>query len=600
MCFSSKSTSSTFSPARNVLSMTRPCRMCLSLVRTKAPPLPGLTCWKSTMVYGCPSCWILSPFLNSAVDTCMRSTFPFLGLGPERLVQALPDPGIARVLLHEAQEDLCRLVGEPLLEAEGAEAHGRERVVLEDAAEGRALAGATAGLERLQGEPRLAVPRLELDHALKMLPGLVPPAGLAMNIRGQAMGLRVLRARFQDADELSERLFRIALVEICPGQDEARRRVLREADEALLAEPDGLSRPADFAIGVGKRGKGQPSWVFGEPLFVATDCAGRHGIGGGYGPSDLGDRVRHGSSFICAKGARVNAFPRLPAPAWRDRLAQMQGDADSASARPHVSDWERFLFPVAAVVLTFLCYLPALANGFIDWDDSPLLLRNPHYRGLGLDQLRWMFTTRLMGHWMPLNWISFGLDHAVWSMTPSGYHLTNALLHAINAAVVYALASKLLLLSLPELSSDRMRVRLGALVAALTFSLHPLRVESVAWVTERRDVLSGLFFLLAIWAYLRYCEARTAERGGGRRPYWAAVVLCGLALMSKVMAVSLPVILLLLDIYPLRRLRGGPRGWLGPAARAVLMEKLPFVALCAGASALALWAQLAGGRPVPP
>src|SRR6266850_1331032 len=140
MCFSSKSTSSTFSPARNVLSMTRPCRMCLSLVRTKAPPLPGLTCWKSTMVYGCPSCWILSPFLNSAVDTCMRSAFPFLGLGPERLV-----------------------------------------------------------------------------HALEMLPGLVPPTGLAMDVRGEAMGLRVLRARLQDADELSERLFPVALVEICPG-----------------------------------------------------------------------------------------------------------------------------------------------------------------------------------------------------------------------------------------------------------------------------------------------------------------------------------------------------------------------------------------------
>ncbi len=240
----------------------------------------------------------------------------------------------------------------------------------------------------------------------------------------------------------------------------------------------------------------------------------------------------------------------------------MQGDADSGSARPHVSDQGRFLFPLAAVVLTFLCYLPALADGFIDWDDSPLLLRNPHYRGLGPDQLRWMFTSRLMGHWMPLNWISFGLDHAVWGMTPFGYHLTNLLLHATNAAVVYALASKLLLLSLPErLTSDRMRVRVGAVVAALTFSLHPLRVESVAWVTERRDVLSGLFFLLAIW--------------------------------------SLPVILLLLDVYPLRRLGGGPRGWLGPAARAVMLEKLPFVALCAGASALALWAQLAGGSPVP-
>src|SRR5712692_10145367 len=315
----------------------------------------------------------------------MHSTFPFLGLGSERLVEALPGPGIARVLLHEAQEDLCRLVGEPLLEAEGAEAHGRERVVLEDAAEGRALAGATARLERLQGEPRLAVPRLELDHALEMLPGLVAPTGLAMDIRGEAMGLGVLRARFQDADELSERLFRIARVEICPGQDETRRRVLREADEALLAEPDGLTRPADLAIRVGQRGKGEPSRVFGEAFFVATDCAGRHGIGGGDGPSDLGDRVRHGSSFICAKGARVNAFPRLPPLSWHDRLARMQGSADSHSTRPRQPDRPdrgRWLFPAGAVALTLLCYLPVLANGFIDWDDSALLLRNTHYRGL--------------------------------------------------------------------------------------------------------------------------------------------------------------------------------------------------------------------------
>jgi protein O-mannosyl-transferase len=281
----------------------------------------------------------------------------------------------------------------------------------------------------------------------------------------------------------------------------------------------------------------------------------------------------------------------------------MQGSADSHSARPRQPDRPdrgRWLFPAGAAGLTLLCYLPALANGFIDWDDSPLLLSNPHYRGLSLDHLRWMFTTRLMGHWMPLNWMSFGFDYAVWGMRPLGYHLTNVLLHAINAAVVYALASKLLQLSLPErLTTDRMRVRLGALAAALAFSLHPMRVESVAWVTERRDVLSGLFFLLAIWAYLRYGETRTAEGRGGSWPYWTAVALCGLALLSKVMAVSLPVILLVLDIYPLRRLGFGPGGWMGPAARRVWLEKLPFVALCAGASALALWAQLAGGSPVP-
>src|SRR5678815_2931227 len=119
MRFSSKSTSSTFSPARKVLSITRPARMCLSLVRTKAPPLPGLTCWKSTMEYGSPSNWILRPFLNSAVDTCMWLwPFPSLSLDPERLVEALPGPGVARVPSEEAQEDLGRLLDEALLEAE--------------------------------------------------------------------------------------------------------------------------------------------------------------------------------------------------------------------------------------------------------------------------------------------------------------------------------------------------------------------------------------------------------------------------------------------------------------------------------------------------
>jgi len=146
---------------------------------------------------------------------------------------------------------------------------------------------------------------------------------------------------------------------------------------------------------------------------------------------------------------------------------------------PFVADRRGFLFPAAAVVLTFLCYLPALANGFIDWDERPLLLGNPHYRGLGLEQLRWMFTTRLMGHWMPLNWISFGLDHAAWGMNAFGYHLTNVLLHAINAGVFYVVAARLLRLSLAaRLIGDGRRVSLGALVAALTFSLHPLRVEA--------------------------------------------------------------------------------------------------------------------------
>src|SRR5574341_654274 len=289
----------------------------------------------------------------------------------------------------------------------------------------------------------------------------------------------------------------------------------------------------------------------------------------------------------------------LPQRAARDRLAAMPGQTDTLPPTDREPGRSHWLYPLAAALLTFAVFSPALHNGFIDWDEGSLLLGNRHYRGLGWDQIAWMFTTRLMGHWMPLNWISFGLDYTLWGMNPLGYHLTNVVVHAVNAAVFYAVALRLLALALPErLTADGGRLRLGALAAALLFSLHPLRVESVAWITERRDVLSGLFYLLAILAYLRYCEARMTGRRRWPRPYWAAVALCGLAVLSKAIAVSLPVILLLLDIYPLRRLGVGPGGWTGPSARRVWLEKLPFAALAAGAAGVGPWAQLAGGQRV--
>src|SRR6202795_4661710 len=195
MCLSSKSTSSTFSPARKVLSMTRPCLMCLSLVRTKAPPLPGLTCWKSTMVYGCPSNWIFSPFLNSAVDTCMTLwSLPFLGLGPQRLLEALAGPGIARVLPGQPQEDLRRFLAESLLEAQGAHAHRGERVVRQYAPQRRAFARAPLRGQRLEQQARFPVPRVELDHALEVLPRLLQAPRLAVDPGRQPMHLSVVRA----------------------------------------------------------------------------------------------------------------------------------------------------------------------------------------------------------------------------------------------------------------------------------------------------------------------------------------------------------------------------------------------------------------------
>jgi len=240
---------------------------------------------------------------------------------------------------------------------------------------------------------------------------------------------------------------------------------------------------------------------------------------------------------------------------------------------------------VLIALVTFAAFLPTLQNQFVNWDDAANLVDNPHYRGLGWTQLRWMWTTFLMGHYIPLTWMTFGLDYLLWGLKPVGYHLTSLVLHAANAIVFYFVAFRILGLALPDPGDRRGGLALSAGFAALLFALHPLRVESVAWATERRDVLSGFFYLLTILVYLRARERE--ERGRGW--YWGAVGLFACALLSKAMAVSLPVVLLILDVYPLRRL-GGTIGWSGAPARRVYLEKIPFVLLAGGASAIAFMA----------
>src|SRR6267378_539469 len=255
-------------------------------------------------------------------------------------------------------------------------------------------------------------------------------------------------------------------------------------------------------------------------------------------------------------------------------------------ARPSPQRWGAGLVSMLIAVVTFAAFLPALQNQFVDWDDAVNFLDNPHYRGLGWSQLGWMWTAFHAGHWIPLTWMTLGLDYLLWGMNPFGYHLTSLVLHAANAIVFYFVALRILRLALLD-AGDRGRagLALAAGFAALLFALHPLRVESVAWATERRDVLSGLFYLLTILVYLRACER--GERGRGW--YWGAVGLFGCALLSKSMAVGLPVVLLILDVYPRRRL-GAAVGWWSEPARRVYLEKIPFVLLAGGASAIAFLA----------
>ncbi len=204
-----------------------------------------------------------------------------------------------------------------------------------------------------------------------------------------------------------------------------------------------------------------------------------------------------------------------------------------------------------------------------------------------------MFTAFHMGHYIPLTWVTLGADYLLWGLDPLGYHMTNLLLHAANAIVVYLLGLRLLGATSPGAADRPLPLRAAAALAALAFSLHPLRVESVAWATERRDVLSGLFYLLAVLVYLRRGQDTSAEPAVRRRRYWACLLLFVLALLSKSMAVTLPAVLFLLDVYPLRRFPLTMTGLRSSEARAALLEKLPFLALSVAASVGAFKATIA-------
>ncbi len=245
-----------------------------------------------------------------------------------------------------------------------------------------------------------------------------------------------------------------------------------------------------------------------------------------------------------------------------------------------------YLAAFLVFVLTFVIYLPALHNGFVDWDDTIYLVDNTRLTTLNKEFILWAVTNFYAGMWHPLTWISFSIDYTFWGMNPFGYHLTNVLLHSLNAFLVCLLAVRLL-----EAHSARTRARssiaedvrgkfilLSGVLAGLFFGLHPLRVESVAWVSERKDVLSLFFCLSAILMYLRFVSIQfrksdTVSIGLKDRTYAISLALFALSLMSKPVAVTLPVVLLIIDWYPLGRFDDARK------RKAVIVEKIPFFVL---------------------
>ena len=258
-----------------------------------------------------------------------------------------------------------------------------------------------------------------------------------------------------------------------------------------------------------------------------------------------------------------------------------------------------FLAGVVSVA-TLLVYLPALRNGFVLWDDDVYILNNQHIRSLDSGFLRWAFTGNSVNYWHPLAWASHAVDYALWGLNPLGHHLSSVLLHGINTFLVVVLAARLLEIGAalrppagPAGGSsfpDERTTLIAAGVTGLLFGVHPLHVESVAWVSERKDLLCALFFLLSVGAYLSYASDKSHR---SYKTYFLSLLLFLLALMSKPMAVTLPAVLLLLDWYPLGRISSKKD------AAGALLEKLPFVVLSIFASVAAVSAQDAMGAIVP-
>ncbi len=226
---------------------------------------------------------------------------------------------------------------------------------------------------------------------------------------------------------------------------------------------------------------------------------------------------------------------------------------------------------LALAISAAVAYLPVLKADFINYDDPQYVTSNPYVMlGLSLDGIRWAFTSIHSSNWHPATWLSLMLDRQLFGPEPAAFHFVNLLLHIINSILLFIVLYRFTKAIWPS-----------AFVAAL-FALHPLHVESVAWIVERKDVLSTLFWLLTMLAYIRFVEQPTKKR------YFAILAAFVFGLMAKPMLITLPFVLLLLDYWPLDRI--GKKTF-----RALLLEKIPLFVLSAISCCITFFAQKTGG-----
>lgn len=258
-------------------------------------------------------------------------------------------------------------------------------------------------------------------------------------------------------------------------------------------------------------------------------------------------------------------------------------------ASPPNDRWRLIGVCVFLALAVWLIYGQTLHYEFVNYDDEDYVTTNAQVsRGVTLPGIVWAFTSVHSANWHPLTWISHMVDCQFYGLNPGGHHLTNLLLHTANAILLFFLLRQLT--GGPSRTGSIWR---SAFVAAL-FAIHPLRVESVAWVAERKDVLSGLFFLLTLMAYVRYTRAPDRTR------YLLVLVLGACGLMSKPMLVSLPLVLLLLDYWPLQRLSS--LSLASAANRKILarlvLEKWPLFLFALASSVITIIAQRGAMQPI--
>ena len=248
------------------------------------------------------------------------------------------------------------------------------------------------------------------------------------------------------------------------------------------------------------------------------------------------------------------------------------------------------------IILSFLAYSGIGTHQFLNWDDITYINENPHLRSLSLDNIIWMFTSYEQHNWHPLTWLSFAINFELWGTNPVAFKLVNISIHILNSILVFFITAKILSTAQKNYhqSSSTLfaavtskEITFASLITALFFAIHPIHVESVTWIVERKDVLSALFFFATILAYIRHKELQHDIK-------WLniSVVLFLFSLMSKPMGVTIPVVLVLLDIYPFNTLNSSSS--VIEKIKSLLLNKLSFVIVAILVSGITLITQRVG------